>query len=163
MMLVTGLAVAEQAPLGQRGTMFEDLLGFVAQLSMVLWSLVILTTIIRFIGIQKYGSNSTSTTVAETPTQRASVTASHQLSDYGLVRHGLIEVDTAEAEAMPASAELSDVLTREPVRNAIFDEFHPPEQALNTGRTSKKLQHPAPDERRTGSRPPALAGNSRRA
>jgi len=34
--------------------MFEGLLGFVAQLSMVLWSVVILTAIIRFIGIRIY-------------------------------------------------------------------------------------------------------------
>jgi len=34
--------------------MFESLLGFVAQLSLVLWSVVTLTVIIRFIGIRFY-------------------------------------------------------------------------------------------------------------
>jgi multisubunit Na+/H+ antiporter MnhC subunit len=34
--------------------MFESLLGFVAQLSLVLWSVVTLTLVIRFIGIRFY-------------------------------------------------------------------------------------------------------------
>ena len=162
MMHVASLTVAKQATLGQHGTTFEDVLGFVAQLSMVLWSLVILTTIIRFIGIQKYRRNAIRTTGAETPTQSATVTAPHQLSDSGLARLGLIEVDTAEAEAKPSSAEHSYVLTREPIRNATFDEIRPPSQTRTTAPTFKKAQHRTPDERRTESRPPALAGNSTR-
>ena len=160
MMHVASLTVAKQATLGQHGTTFEDVLGFVAQLSMVLWSLVILTTIIRFIGIQKYRRNAIRTTGAETPTQSTTAKAPHQLSDSGLARLGL--VDTTEDKALPSSAEHSYVLTREPIRNATFDEIRPPSQTRTTAPTSKKVQHPTPDERRTESRPPALAGNSTR-
>ncbi|MFC4395096.1 MULTISPECIES: hypothetical protein [Micrococcaceae] len=47
-------AVPAQATFGRDGAMFESLLGFVAQLSLVLWSVVTLTVVIRFIGIRFY-------------------------------------------------------------------------------------------------------------
>ena len=43
-----------QSTFGRDGAMFEGLLGFVAQLSVALWSLVILTAVIRFVGIRVY-------------------------------------------------------------------------------------------------------------
>ena len=48
------IAMAEQSTFGRDGAMFEGLLGFVAQLSIALWSLVILTTVIRFVGMRIY-------------------------------------------------------------------------------------------------------------
>jgi len=43
-----------QSTFGRDGAMFEGLLGFVAQLSVALWSLVILTAVIRFVGMRIY-------------------------------------------------------------------------------------------------------------
>lgn len=43
-----------QVTFGRDAAMFESLLGFVAQLSVVLWSLVVLTLVIRFIGMFMY-------------------------------------------------------------------------------------------------------------
>ncbi|MDQ0768142.1 hypothetical protein QF031_000891 [Pseudarthrobacter defluvii] len=47
-------ALPVQATFGRDGAMFESLLGFVAQLSLVLWSLVTFTVVIRFVGIRFY-------------------------------------------------------------------------------------------------------------
>ena len=47
-------AVPAQATFGRDGAMFESLLGFVAQLSLVLWTVVTLTVVIRFVGIRFY-------------------------------------------------------------------------------------------------------------
>lgn len=48
------VTVTGQVTFGRDAAMFESLLGFVAQLSVVLWSLVILTLVIRFIGVSMY-------------------------------------------------------------------------------------------------------------
>ena len=47
-------AVPAQATFGRDGALFESLLDFVAQLSLVLWSMVTLTVVIRFFGIRFY-------------------------------------------------------------------------------------------------------------
>ena len=47
-------AVIAQSSFGRDGAMFEGLLGFVAQLSVALWSLVVLTAVLRFVGIRIY-------------------------------------------------------------------------------------------------------------
>ena len=54
MTYVASVAVTAQATFGRDSAMFEGLLGFVAQLSLVLWGLVILTVVIRFVGIWIY-------------------------------------------------------------------------------------------------------------
>ncbi|BCW20075.1 hypothetical protein NtRootA9_27830 [Arthrobacter sp. NtRootA9] len=46
--------VPAQATFGRDGAMFEGLLDFVAQLSLVLWGLVVLTVVIRFAGVGLY-------------------------------------------------------------------------------------------------------------
>ena len=48
------LAVPAQATFGRDGAMFESLLSFVARMSLVLWGLVTLTLVIRFVGIRFY-------------------------------------------------------------------------------------------------------------
>ena len=48
------LAVPAAATFGRDGAMFESLLSFVAQMSLVLWGLVTLTVVIRFLGIRFY-------------------------------------------------------------------------------------------------------------
>jgi type IV secretory pathway TrbD component len=52
--LSTGVALSAQATFGRDGAMFESLLGFVAQLSVVLWGLVIFTVVIRFVAVWIY-------------------------------------------------------------------------------------------------------------
>jgi hypothetical protein len=60
------VTVTAQATFGRDGAMFEGLLGFVAQLSVVLWSLVILTAAIRFVGMRIYRRGAARTAVVET-------------------------------------------------------------------------------------------------
>ena len=69
------VAVTAQATFGRDGAMFEGLLGFVAQLSVVLWSLVILTAVIRFVGIRMYRHGAARTALAETVAPSAAVPA----------------------------------------------------------------------------------------
>jgi len=64
-------AVPAQATFGRDGAMFESLLDFVAQLSLVLWSVVTLTVLIRFIGIQFY-RRAARRALARIPTAEAS-------------------------------------------------------------------------------------------
>ena len=48
------VTVTGQVTFGRDAAMFESLLSFVAQLSVVLWALVTLTLVIRFVGIFMY-------------------------------------------------------------------------------------------------------------
>lgn len=43
-----------QGTFGRDSAMFESLIGFVAELSLVLWALVVLTVVIRFVGMRFY-------------------------------------------------------------------------------------------------------------
>jgi hypothetical protein len=55
-MLQVGSVITLTGPVtfGRDAALFESLLSFVAQLSVVLWALVVLTLVIRFIGIFMY-------------------------------------------------------------------------------------------------------------
>lgn len=72
------IAVTEQSTFGRDGAMFEGLLGFVAQLSVALWSLVILTAVIRFVGMRIYR--------------------------HAAARRALVEPEAAPIAAVPATA-----------------------------------------------------------
>lgn len=48
------ITVSAQATFGRDGAMFDSFVGFIAQLSLVLWVLVVLTIIVRFVGIRIY-------------------------------------------------------------------------------------------------------------
>jgi hypothetical protein len=48
------VTVSAQATFGRDGAMFDSFVGFIAQLSLVLWVLVVLTMIVRFVGIRIY-------------------------------------------------------------------------------------------------------------
>ncbi|MFC8411612.1 hypothetical protein [Arthrobacter sp. NPDC057259] len=52
--VTTAIAVPAETTFGRDGALFEALLGFVAQMSLVLWALVIFTVLIRFVGIRVY-------------------------------------------------------------------------------------------------------------
>ncbi|MCU1519958.1 MAG: hypothetical protein JWN19_343 [Arthrobacter sp.] len=107
---IESVAVTAQATFGRDGAMFESLLGFVAQLSVVLWGLVIFTAVIRFVGIRIYRRGAARTALVETVAPSAAVPttavpttavptttpkgdrvqpAAGQLTDAGLVRLGL--------------------------------------------------------------------------
>ena len=51
---IENIMVPAQATFGRDGALFEALLGFVAQLSLVLWAVVIFTVFLRFVGIRIY-------------------------------------------------------------------------------------------------------------
>ncbi|MDR7083098.1 hypothetical protein J2X01_002391 [Arthrobacter ginsengisoli] len=70
------VAVTAQATFGRDGAMFEGLLDFVAQLSLVLWTTVVLTVVIRFVGIQIYRRRAARTALVETVAPSAAVPAS---------------------------------------------------------------------------------------
>lgn len=48
------VTVTGQVTFGRNAAMFDNLIGFVAELSLVLWTLVLFTLVIRFIGIHMY-------------------------------------------------------------------------------------------------------------
>jgi hypothetical protein len=52
--VTTAIAVPAETTFGRDGALFEALLAFVAQMSLVLWALVIFTVLIRFVGIRVY-------------------------------------------------------------------------------------------------------------
>ena len=89
--LSTGVALSAQATFGRDGAMFESLLGFVAQLSVVLWGLVIFTVVIRFVGVWIYRRSAarTARVAAAVATTTAVQPAAAQLTDAGMVRLGL--------------------------------------------------------------------------
>lgn len=72
------ISLTEQSTFGRDGAMFEGLLGFVAQLSVALWSLVILTAVIRFVGMRIYR--------------------------HAAARRALVEPEAAPIAAVPATA-----------------------------------------------------------
>ncbi|MDJ0349417.1 hypothetical protein [Cryobacterium sp. PH29-G1] len=69
------VALAAQATFGRDGAMFESLLGFVAQLSLVLWSLVIVTAVFRFVGMRIYRKGANQAATVETAVSPATVPA----------------------------------------------------------------------------------------
>lgn len=70
-----------QATFGRDAAMFESLTGFVAQLSVMLWILVILTAMIRFVGLRIYGRSTPHTADGRTVAARAAIPATGQLTD----------------------------------------------------------------------------------
>ncbi|WP_314214121.1 hypothetical protein [Pseudarthrobacter equi] len=96
---IESFAVPAQATFGRDGAMFEGLLDFVAQLSLVLWGLVVLTVVIRFVGVGMYRRGATRRALAAalappvlTPGPVAAMDARTERSP-----SGLIEVMAADA------------------------------------------------------------------
>lgn len=166
-MHLDSVTVAEQATFGRHGAMFEGVLGFVAQLSLVLWGLVVLTTVIRFIGIHNYRHIATRTTLDEIAAPNAAVSPAGWSSDSALVRLGLIEPDAAERDTVLTPAELVEVHSAGPGTN---DEFHGPLHSTDLPAaaaaymvTSCRAPGSRRDESWSGAYAPQLAGNSTRA
>jgi hypothetical protein len=130
---VHSFAVTAEATFGRDGAMFQSLLGFVGQLSVVLWGLVFLTAIIRFVTIPIYRRGAARTALVESaapsvvvPTTPVPTTAgvidlvqpaageATQLTAAGQVDPGPFastpgEKDTATTDSIP-NAPLSQVL-----------------------------------------------------
>lgn len=70
------VAVTAQMTFGRDGAMFAGLLGFVGQLSVGVWGLVILTAVMRFVGIRIYGRGAARTGRVETVAPSAALPAS---------------------------------------------------------------------------------------
>lgn len=81
----SGAILSAPETFGRDGAMFESLLGFVAQLSVVLWALVLITTVMRSFGIRIYRRAVGRASVAETLEPRPATVA-----DSGLARLGLL-------------------------------------------------------------------------
>lgn len=162
------VAVTAQATFGRDGAMFESLLGFVAQLSLVLWGLVILTAIIRFVGIRIYRrgaptpalvgtvapSAAVPTPAVPTPAMTAEVDlvqpAAGQLTDAELVRLGLFGSTAAEKDAVLVPAGPVDVLQPAGAPGAAAVSVMVPRRVLRNRRA----------EPRSAAHVPALASNS---
>jgi hypothetical protein len=182
--LSTGVAVIAQSTFGRDSAMFESLLGFVAQLSVVLWAFVILTVVIRFVGIGMYRRGArrraARTTLVEAAVPGAGVPAAavptitavidlvqpgaSQLTDAGLLRPGLFGSTAAEKDAVLVPAEFVDVLTADAVTNATFGQVLQPAGAPAAVAASVKVPRRATRswraETRSAAHMPALASNS---
>ncbi|WP_426763813.1 hypothetical protein ACP3TD_15105 [Pseudarthrobacter sp. 1G09] len=93
-------AVPAQATFGRDGAMFEGLLDFVAQLSLVLWGLVVFTVVIRFVGVGMYRRGATRRALAAALAPPVLTPAGPEApADTRTERSpaGLIEVMTADA------------------------------------------------------------------
>ena len=183
---IESVAMAAPATFGRDGAMFESLLGFVAQLSWVLWGLVVLTAVIRFFGIRIYRRGAARTAPVATGASSAAVPAAAgvvdlvqpaagQLTDAGLVRLGPFGSTAAEKDAVLVQAELVlvpaelNVLTTDAVTNATFEEVRQPAGAptavaasVNVPRRALRSRRAAhlSTEPRSAAHLPALASNS---
>lgn len=163
-------ALTAPATFGRDGAMFESLLGFVAQLSWVLWGLVILTAVIRFVGIRVYrrGAARTAPVAARAPSAAVPALvvpttadvvdlvqpAAGQLTDTGLVGLDPFGSTEAEKDAVPVQAEFVlvpaelKVLTTDAVTNATFEEVQQPAAAPAAVATSVNVTRRAVRSRR---------------
>lgn len=92
-----------QATFGRNGAMFESLLSFVAQLSMALWVLVLVTIIIRFVGVRIYRRDVVRAALADTAASSAPAPATSQLTQAARNR-SLDRRATSRSDRRPALA-----------------------------------------------------------
>ena len=90
----SGAILSAPETFGRDGAMFESLLGFVAQLSLVLWALVLLTTVMRSFGMRVYRRGVGRASVVETSEPSPAMAA-----DSGLTRLGLLGTPATEKNA----------------------------------------------------------------
>ena len=180
MMRVESVLVTAQT-FGRDGAMFERLLDFVAQLSGVLWALVILTAVIRFVGIRIYRRGAAVTAPVETLAPSPAVPgpampttmngngmvnpAAGQLTGAGPASLGPSGSTAAEKDAVLVPVGPVDVVRTDAVKYAKFDEVLQPAGAPTAVAASVKLPRRAARTRRVEHRPatnvPALVSNSR--
>lgn len=165
-------AMPAQATFGRDTAMFEGLLDFVAQLSVGLWGLVILTVVFRFVGIWMYRRGAArrsrvaalAAAAAVVPTVVPSTTAATATMDP-------LPATLAAKEAVPASLAAKDAVhsVRTDVApnsafDAAFDQGMQPAEQPAAVATSMKVPRRAfrhwRGEPRSAANLPALAANS---
>ncbi|MET1089222.1 MAG: hypothetical protein ABWY04_19225 [Arthrobacter sp.] len=165
---VESVAVTALATFGRDGAMFEGLLDFVAQLSLVLWSLVVFTVIVRFVGIRIYrhsAARAARARAADTGVAAPAITPAISLSTTVVpaITAAMDLVQPAAGKGVGA-AELVDVLKTDAVPNGAFDEALQPAQAQAVVPSSMKAPRRVSRIWRNGPRSaahvPALAANS---
>ena len=152
--LATGnesVTLIAQATFGRDSAMFEGLLGFVAQVSVVLWGLVLLTVVMRFIGVGMYRRGArrraARATLVDTLTPSAAVPAA------------AVPAITAVVDLVqPAAVQLSDAVAN------TFGEVLQPAEAPAAAAGSVNVQGRGHrnwrSETHTTAHLPALASNS---
>jgi hypothetical protein len=168
--LLTGtesVSVLAQATFGRDGAMFESLLDFVAQLSVVLWGLVIFTVVIRFVGVGIYRRGArrraARSALAETMATSAAVPAAAVPTPAAVI--DLVQPAAGQlASAVLVPAELVEVRTANSVANTTFNEVLQPAEAPAAVATSVKVARRATHKWHTDARSTApvhaLASNS---
>jgi hypothetical protein len=168
--LLTGtesVSVLAQATFGRDGAMFESLLDFVAQLSVVLWGLVIFTVVIRFVGVGIYRRGArrraARSALAETMATSAAVPAAAVPTPAAVI--DLVQPAASQlASAVLVPAELVEVRTANSVANTTFNEVLQPAEAPAAVATSVKVARRATHKWHTDARSTApvhaLASNS---
>lgn len=161
-------AMPAQATFGRDTAMFEGLLDFVAQLSVGLWGLVILTVVFRFVGIWMYRRGAArrsrvaalAAAAAVVPTVVPSTTAATATMDP-------LPATLAAKEAVPASLAAKDAVhsvRTDVAPNSAFDQGMQPAEQPAAVATSMKVPRRAfrhwRGEPRSAANLPALAANS---
>jgi hypothetical protein len=153
---IESAAMAAPATFGRDGAMFESLLGFVGQLSVVLWGLVMLTVVIRFVGIRIYRRGAARAALVEAVAPSATVPNAAVPAPAGTAT--ITEIDLVQ----PAARQLSGTVT-----DATFDEVQQPAEvpvAASVVAASVKVPRHGTRNRRAEPRStahvPALAANS---
>jgi hypothetical protein len=152
---IEGVAVVAQATFGRDGAMFEGLLDVVAQLSVVLWAMVILTIIFRFVGIRIYRHGAARRVRLQAAEPSHAVPAPTVTATTG--------TDFVLVPAESADGELVDALTQGVFSHTTQDEAQHP-GGTPAGATSLKWPRRTPRNRgaeaRSSGHMPALAANS---
>jgi hypothetical protein len=168
---IESVAVTAQATFGRDGAMFEGLLGFVAQLSLVLWSVVVFTVIVRFVGIRAYRHSAARAARAKAAAPSAAMPAiTLSTSAESTMSTGAVPVTAAMDLVPPAAGQLTDaveiigVLKADAGTNGTFDQVGQPAQAPAAAAVSLKAPRRVSRIWRSGPRStahvPALAANS---
>ncbi|MEV8039459.1 hypothetical protein [Arthrobacter sp. NPDC080082] len=142
--VTTAIAVPAETTFGRDGALFEALLAFVAQMSLVLWALVIFTVLIRFVGIRVYRR-----AARHGATRQAAVVAPVDSPADLLPPAVTAVIDAAVDAAQPAVSAVID---------AAVDLIQPPEArpaTVTDGMAAVGAAYP-PEDPRGGAVPPAV-------
>ena len=176
---VASIAVAAPGTFGRDGAMFEGLLDFVAQLSLVLWTVVVVTVIIRFIGIRIYRRRYRQAVAARVTahSDAAEPAASHPTAETEAVRpsagqqgqaepvaHGPLTAITVAKDAALVPAELIESGLVDVSSTGVFTDtvevvLLPDKVPSRVTPSSQMPLHP-PRSRHPEARSPALATHS---
>lgn len=161
-------AMPAQATFGRDTAMFEGLLDFVAQLSVGLWGLVILTVVFRFVGMWLYRRGAARRSrIAALPAAAAVVPTAVPATTAASATMGPVPATTAAKDAVPATLAAKDAVhsvRTDVAPNAAFDQGLRPAEMPVAVATSLKMPRRAfrhwRGEPRSAAHLPALAANS---